>query len=248
MELHPELKRRFVRIAHAHPRLFAQMKAKAVPFWWHASKEAAGVILHNGTICRIDTGERVIGVTAHHVHNKYVEERSEDKTFTCQFGAQTVTPEELVIDEDRRLDLVTFDLSGMSAPEDCYVPAKWPPEPPKEGDMVLFGGVPGTPRHVNMETERAHFIFETITGLVTSVGFNSILIKVNYGNLLDADNLDGEVVSTVGRGTSGGPVYRIDESAEPFNLDLVGFIAEADNVLLARHANLIRADGTIARN
>jgi hypothetical protein len=39
MELHPELKRRFARILEAHPRLFAQMKARAGPFWWHASRE-----------------------------------------------------------------------------------------------------------------------------------------------------------------------------------------------------------------
>jgi hypothetical protein len=55
MELLPELKRRFERIEKAHVGLFEQMKARAVPFWWHAPREAAGVILHNGTICRIDT-------------------------------------------------------------------------------------------------------------------------------------------------------------------------------------------------
>jgi hypothetical protein len=109
----------------------------------------------------------------------------------------------------------------------------------------MYGGVPGEPRLVNMKTGQAHFMFDTITGLVTSVGFDSILITVNYAKLLEADNLEGPIVSTVGRGTSGGPVYRIDEYAEPFSLQLVGFIAEADNALLARHANLIRADGTI---
>jgi hypothetical protein len=73
------------------------------------------------------------------------------------------------------------------------------------------------------------------------------MVRVNHGKLLDADNLDGEIVSTVSPGTRGGPVYRVDESGEPFNLELVGFIAEADNVLLARHAKLIRVDGTINR-
>ena len=71
--------------------------------------------------------------------------------------------------------------------------------------------------------------------------------RLQWIKLLDADNLDGEIVSTVGTGTSGGPMYRIDEFGEPFNLEPVGFISEADNVLLARHASLIRADGTIDR-
>jgi hypothetical protein len=138
---------------------------------------------------------------------------------------------------------VTFDLSGIGG--DCYAPAAWPPPKPTAGDLVMYGGVPGAPRLVNMKTEQAHFLFDTITGLVTSVGFASMLIAIDFARLVDADNLDGPVVSTVPGGMSGGPVYRVDESAEPFGLELVGFIAEADNVLLARHADLIRADGTV---
>src|SRR5215218_9216980 len=38
--------------------------------------------------------------------------------------------------------------------------------------------------------------------------------RLQWIKLLDADNLDGEIVSTVGTGTSGGPMYRIDESGE----------------------------------
>jgi hypothetical protein len=246
MELLPELKRRFERIETAHAGLFEQMKAAAVPFWWHAPREAAGVILHNGTICRIDTGKRVIGVTAHHVYHRYFEERKTDSSFTCQFGETTVTPESLIIDGDRRLDLVTFDLSGVSA-SDCYVSDSWPPERPNAGDLVMYGGIPGTPRKVDMTTGTAHFVFDAITGLITDVGRESILICVDYKKLYEADDIGGEIVSTVGGGTSGGPVYRIDDSAEPFSLGLVGFIAEADSVLLARHASLIGADGMIQR-
>jgi hypothetical protein len=91
VELLPELKRRYGRIHASHPALFGQMKARSVPFWWHAPREAEGIILHNGTLCRIDTGSRVIGVTACHVYAKYMEERTQDSTFTCQFGAVTVT-------------------------------------------------------------------------------------------------------------------------------------------------------------
>jgi len=223
------------------------MKAHSVPFWWHGPRDAAGVILHNGTLCRVNTGTRVIGVTAHHVYNKYLEERTADKLFTCQFGPTTVNPEDLLIDENRRLDLATFDLPEVGGQHERSVSERWPPERPKPGDLVMYGGIPGTPRRVDMATEQAHFIFDTITGFITDVGYESILIRVDYDKLLDADNLEGEIVSTVGRGTSGGPVYRINESVEPFNLELVGFIAEADNVLLARHASLIRSDGTIER-
>jgi hypothetical protein len=79
------------------------------------------------------------------------------------FGAAIVTPEERLIDQDRRLDRVTFDLFGLSAPGDAYIPTTWPPEPPKEGDLLIYGGIPGAARHVNMETEQAHFVFAIIT-------------------------------------------------------------------------------------
>jgi hypothetical protein len=223
------------------------MKARSVPFWWHGPREAAGVILHNGTLCAVNTGTRVIGVTAYHVYDKYLEERATDKSFTCQFGQTPVNPEDLLIDEYDRLDLATFDLSAVDGYRDRSVSESWPPARPKPGDLVMYGGIPGTPRRVDIATEQAHFIFDTITGLITDVGYESILIRVNYDKLLDADNLEGPIVSTVARGTSGGPVYRINESVEPFSLELVGFIAEADTVLLARHASLVRADGTIER-
>jgi hypothetical protein len=184
MELHPDLKKRWERIEQAHDALFEQLKYKCVPFWWHGDRQANGVILHNGTICVVDTGELVIGVTAHHVYKKYQEERATDKTFVCQFGDLTVAPEELLIDEDERLDLVTFDLSPIIGAQQRFVPSKWPPKRPEPGDLVMFGGSPGTPRTVNLETDTATFSLDTVTALVTGVGYDGILIRVNYSKLM----------------------------------------------------------------
>ena len=48
------------------------------PFWWHGQGgDGPYRILHNGTICYVHTGERVIGVTADHVYRQYLKDKAQ---------------------------------------------------------------------------------------------------------------------------------------------------------------------------
>ena len=70
-------------------------------------------IYNNGSLGLIDTGERVIGVTAWHVYEAYLARLALRKLFVCQFGGVTVFPEQILIDKNERLDLATFNLSAV---------------------------------------------------------------------------------------------------------------------------------------
>jgi hypothetical protein len=99
------------------------------------------------------------------------------------------------------------------------------------------------------DLERATFGLDTVTGLVSDVTQQNLIVEVDYAKLSDADGPQGNVVSADPRGTSGGPVYRITDSAQGPGLEIIGFIyeqSELNRFVLARHADLIRPDGTIA--
>ena len=51
------------------PQLRAFAMARCVPFFWGTQEPGKPArILHNGTICYVNTGQRHIGITASHVY------------------------------------------------------------------------------------------------------------------------------------------------------------------------------------
>ena len=109
--LHPLLKEKWDALGNdVHQGLFDTAKMMSVPFWWHGPTPEIPEIYHNGTICLVDTGEHVIGITAWHVYDAYRQHLETGEPFVCQFGPLTVFPENLLIEQDRRLDLATFDI------------------------------------------------------------------------------------------------------------------------------------------
>ena len=250
MQLHPDLRKKWDHLNRdgAHRRLFGEAKPMAAPFFWHGPTKNDGDIVHNGTICKVDTGARIIGVTADHVYAEYLKDRSTGKRFVCQFGDVTVVPEERLIHRDEWLDLATFDLSDIIGNRARFVAGSWPPARPKESDTVIYGGFPGYSRTADPELATATFHFESVTGLIGDVSAQRIVMNVNYSKLWDADMQEGTISAIDPRGISGGPVYRIQDAISPLRFELVGFIYEQNDeyrCALARHADLIRADGII---
>ena len=82
------------------------------PFWWSVAtpEDAVDQILHNGTICYIDTSSRRIGITANHVYKKYLadKEAHDAEAIECQFGSSTIYPERRVIDASEKWDIATL--------------------------------------------------------------------------------------------------------------------------------------------
>ena len=246
-KLHPLLKQKWDKLGdQVHQALFDRAMTMSVPFWWHGPTPADPEIYHNGSLCLLDTGQRIIGVTAWHVYEAYEARLAVGKPFVCQFGGVTVFPERLLIDVNKKLDLATFDLASVVADFEGFAPHRpsaWPPRRPGINDLVLYGGFPGTRRRADLE--RATFGLDGITGMVSQVTGPNLVIEVDYDRLLDAEGLQGDVVSADPRGTSGGPVYRITDSPD---LEIAGFIYEQSQMnhfVVARHADAVAADGRI---
>ena len=213
-------------------------------------EQSAGEILHNGTVCFVDTGSRVIAVTADHVYRQYLVDRESGTDFVCQFGNITVLPESRLIDRNQRLDIATFDLPELIGRKERFLSnrlIKWPPPRLKPGDGVIYGGYPGAVRKSEVRTSQ--FPFETITGLVADVSSENIVLVVNYQGIYWPAQREGEELNTNPGGASGGPVYFVDETGPEYAyLELAGFISEYHapfETILARHADVIRADGTL---
>ena len=250
MQLHPDLRNKwdYLNRDGAHLRLFDDAKLMALPFGWHGPTKDNGDILHNGTICKVDTSDRIIGATADHVYAQYLKDRATGERFVCQFGDITVVPEERLIDRDELLDLATFDLTDIIEDRPRFVVNTWPPRRPEVSEPAIYGGFPGCSRRAHLEAATATFIFESVTGLIGDLSAQSIVMNVNFSKLWDADMPEGTISSIQPGGVSGGPICRIHDGNTPFRIELVGFIYEQNDeyrCALARHADLIRADGTI---
>jgi hypothetical protein len=215
-------------------------------------ERAGGEILHSGTVCFVDTGARVIGVTAEHVYRQYLLDREADKHFVCQFGDQLVWPEARLIDRDRQLDLATFDLPELARRKERFLSnrtVKWPPPRLNAREAVIYGGYPGASRQSGLW--KPTFAFETVTGFVHEVTLQNVVLFVDYQNIYWPGRPEGEELNTDPAGVSGGPVYYVDETASQYSyLELAGFIYEYHvslETMLARHADVIRADGTLTK-
>ena len=234
-----------------HRILFNQMKSMSLPFWWHGPSPDDPEIYNNGTLCLVDTGKRVVGVTAWHVWESYRKRLEIGEPFVSQFGGLTIQPEDLRIDHDKGLELATFDLANAIGQMAGFVPHRldsWPPDRPEVDDLMLYGGFPGDMRR--MDLVQATFSLDTVTGLVSQVTSQNIVIEVDYSRLHDADGPKGNVVATDPAGSSGGPVYRIRDMPLGHRLELAGFIyeqAKEHRFMLARPADFVLADGTLRR-
>jgi hypothetical protein len=221
------------------------------PFWWHGQDDEGSYrIFQNGTICFVHTGCKLIGVTADHVYQGYLKDKEKYGVFDCQFGASTVVPEKYLIDRNKELDLATFDISAVlvaSSGSSIHYSLKWPPDPVREKEVVLFGGFPGILRKPKMVT--ADFAFQTFVTAVTEVSQDKISLQFDKSNIHWPLHEHGQLNSALG-GQSGGPVFRVVEGAPIDRLELIGFIyeySEEYNIMLARHASIINGDGKIIR-
>jgi hypothetical protein len=253
-KLHPLLQEKWDALGDAaHKQLSDRAKKMNLPFWWHGPTPDDAEIYHNGTLSLVDTGEKVIGITAWHVWNAYRQDLEKRPRFVCQFGGVTVAPEALHLADDERLELATFNLSTLyeQLQEFGFVahrPQVWPPSRPDVQDLVIYGGFPGVERKPG--PVEVVFYLNTVTSLVSQVTSQNVVVEVNYSRLSDADDPhQGNVVAFDPAGSSGGPVYRIIDMPRGPDLEIVAFIYEQSkdfHFMLARHVEFIRSDGMLA--
>lgn len=222
----------------------------ASPVWWYDDGKAVGAsILHNGTVSFVNTGERVIAVSAHHVYEQYLRDKAADSTLKCQFGGVTVEPEKYVIDSDQGLDLVTFDLPVVLATATgatIHNSPSWPPTRLAQSDLVILGGYPGNRRSEKPQTLDSDFV--SFIGRISQSSDDHASMYLNIPNshwpqgerLAESPDLGG---------MSGGPVFRL--ITEPIeSLEFAGVIYESHQtyeLVLCSHASAIRSDGTLKK-
>jgi len=115
-------------------------------WWWRNSIQIGNSILHNGTLCAVDTGEKTICVTAGHVYAQYLAHISQYEDVECQIGNVRVRLEDFLIDFDPTIDLATFEISPiLVAGSGIRVQAAhaWPPANLIEREIIVLGGYPG---------------------------------------------------------------------------------------------------------
>ncbi len=209
-------------------------------------------ILNNGSFGLVDTGEKKLLVTCHHVWHEFQAARREKPEMRLCIALSTqelfaIDPIE-PIDEDERLDIATFDAplfprnpgQSMFSRLDCGNVSRL-----RKGDRLVLIGFRG---RIKAETRiGVQFLRAPYTLSVSDVT-NSFL-AVNMRNIkpisqivpspedIKADNLRG--------GISGSPCYLLRQNGL---VELVAFAtSEVLEILQLTLARCLNPDGTIAR-
>jgi hypothetical protein len=230
------------------PTLEKWAKKATAPIWWVDPSGGAPSGMCGGTVCFVNTGRRLIGITAEHVHREIVERRAANPEVWCQVGAHTFDPESRIIDADRQLDIATYDFTAITANAagvDVHHARTWPPLA-VDGALGIVGGWPwmlSTNQPNSVTHKFLHIICQLQVNQPDQIGaatFTSASIPWGPEALPPGTNLGG---------MSGGPIYQL--VPEPIeHLQLVGTVFEyhtAFELILARPLRCVQANGTVER-
>jgi hypothetical protein len=208
-------------------------------------------ILNSATMTLLKLEDLLIGVTCQHVLEKYRQLKARGETVIFQIGALQFDPIKYLISEDKRLDLVTFNLTSVASeavglPRSSFIePLYWPPESVSEGDVLCLAGFPGQWRDQINSSELRFHSFGVGATFVQSATEAQFVVSLHSGeSLVTVDK--GKVVDFLG-GLSGGPVFCWcrDLVLRP---ELVGFVYEYDSDfdrMIIRAARVLNSDGTL---
>jgi hypothetical protein len=207
-------------------------------------------IKHSATMTLVRLPELLIGVTCHHVFDKYRKLNAEDPSTIFQIGRVPFDPIQHLIDEDIKRDLVTFDLTSFASEakdlgrSNFIEPHHWPPRRVLEGDVVCLAGFPGIWRdEVKANELRFHWYSNGAT-FVKSANEENFVVGLNVADPLVTVN-KGKALGSFG-GLSGGPAFYW-RNGLILHAELVGFISdykEEWDRMIVRTARVLNLDGT----
>lgn len=235
--------------------------------FWAICQADGDYVAKNGSAFFINTGERLFGVTAHHVVEEWRRDRSQHDEVHCFLGGQRLAcrfMEDWLIDTDPAIDIATFDI----APERIRLidravlrglQKSWPPVPPKVDGRIYYCGFPGIGRAWPPPPSEICF------GAVVSSGAASSVSELDISTLIDRETLHpilGQGMPPEDfdyRGMSGGVMLTVVE-APLHSWALAGVIYEGPNpsgdpeqaiaglnIIKARRAHFILPDGRLDR-
>lgn len=226
--------------------------------------------IKNGTLTLINIDDHgLIGITCSHVIDEYLLGIEQGRRFSFQVGRLPINPQQLLIDHDKDLDLVTLRLNdrllpwlrGRSFPEMGSQPvSKIYQGEVKKDDTIILGGLPG--KFVEYKLQ------DTLIFTTFSIGRRQVnsASAIQYSCVVNDPNswaVHEEIYSFPPPkdlldpgGLSGGPVF-IEVTAEGglVHYELAGIIYEGrfpmggtTLVLEIRPAKLIKPNGEIQRD
>jgi hypothetical protein len=217
------------------------------PIYWFRL-DGDPMIVDSGTINFIQTPSNLIGVTAAHVFNGYIYAKSKHQIRAQISNFIVEDLESRLIAIDHKLDVATFDLSGIDLAEvgSGVSPLQsWPPQPPDEGFGIMIGGYPGKDRIHESHLDISWGLF-TALGVARVVSNDQITWIAPRGAYVIGEQPPPN--QDLG-GISGGPLIAVFESPGGLlSFRLAGVISEAQATLeyvIARRLDGLRPNGTL---
>lgn len=233
----------------------------AAPIWASDSRFAPPTsVTDNGTCGFVDTGERRLLLTAHHVLNSFRLHRAQqrDAVLAINLGAGCTValkdPESRIIDEDADLDVAMLTFPEIDEWADQhhkqYFPIRtWPIPSAARGDLIALIGFPGARR---VTTEHWGSFEPVGLGLpVTSVSDHSIVLADESGTFRTV-NRDRSIGTAIRLGGfSGSPAFLV----HPTGPQILGVFRAGPNdhdgaahpIIFLSPTRYLRRDGTIDR-
>lgn len=233
------------------------------PFFFGDPREKCDENLGNGTLSLLEIDGNKLGITCKHVIDGYREEKAQNTDLQCYIGDALINPEELLISENKELDICVFDLTDISSGNITTHgeiksnffrrDGEWPcPKlhELKEGDFLIFGGYPGI-RRDRKNMQWIEFGSDSTGGArITSVSEELIRCEYDKEKAYISYDEDGKAFMKPG-GMSGGPAFICWPEAIA-KYSFVGIIKnglsyEGDyGVFEILPASFLKADGTIS--
>jgi hypothetical protein len=207
-----------------------------------------GVIHNNGSMFFLDTGNKLLAVTARHVYRGYVEAALK-APLDCYIDSLRFDPIQRLVSEGRETDIATFRITREELAALGKITIPWPPVKPHKGKSVMFSGVPGFARS---NPRRGEF------------GFGCYVASFKVDNVDDTSLSlmrppQGEMVDIIGKGfppdaldiggMSGGPIASMELTPNGiFAWSIAALIYEGHqsfDIIKGVRADLIDDDGIV---
>lgn len=201
----------------------------------------------------VDLGEGPLAITCQHVVAEAIEPLANGEQKRFQIGGCVIDLNERLVHQSEELDIATIRLETGELEEVVnsheigalvFTPASWPPEPPKDGDAIAFGGFPGSLREAKDFNEIEFGSWSTGGAIVNSSSDRQFLTHFERENWLVAfGNPHGLALVDLG-GMSGGPAFAL----RGMHWDLVGIVKEyheAYDAMFFASLRWVRSNGTI---
>lgn len=213
-------------------------------------------IVNNGSAALVDTGEKKLLITCHHVWNEFSLYRQDHPDAVIAMGMGNTSPGIMVtsfplVDSEPAIDIAVVEFSIpslLNGSEKRFVTSDcWPPARPQMQDIIVAVGWPGINRRLTDDRLNVTFRSTTIVDFVVSVSDRHLVLADEMNQRRARTYRDGVTVDGSHGGMSGCPAF-VNRNKR---LEFIGIVYEAGNgtraTVFISHASHIKADGTMDR-